>query len=441
MDHLEAPQLTSLQYEQVGLRVTDVPSLAACSGLRELVLNFPPTYIEMYVIDGVDGGAQVALPAALYDLAQLKALTKLVVSNCDVYGPVPPGVWTLTQLRHLELSSSWEQQQLPEEISCLKQLTYLGLSSSGLRELPADLGTWLPQLEVLVVPGTQVAGVPPNLTRLTKLDVKGCCLPSIAAVEHLTALKELQVSFNGPLLAWDAISKLTGLEVLSLTIRPEAAPATPGVLPRLRNLFLCAPDAIRRAAQLVGTGQHLTRLWLQDKSQAPQAQDSSEQAFAQLRVLPALQVLQLGTGNLAALALASGWLQQQPQLTSLMLRLPDPCEAPLVWHLPPGLRELQLIVEGGMPLSDMPDLSTQLSGLRVLDLWSCVGYELPGWVSRLQRLEKVTAYAEEAEVLGCRALAPLPLLRWWATTCMSGDMADALSAAPHLCWAQRCHHQ
>jgi Leucine-rich repeat (LRR) protein len=119
-----------------------------------------------------DGGVSAA--EALDELTQLTALTKLVVSNCKVDGPVPPGVWTLTQLCHLDVSSSWEQQQLPEHITCLKQLTYLGLSGTGLQELPADLGTWLPQLVECVMMWHQGDSDPAHLTRLTSLNAS-CC--------------------------------------------------------------------------------------------------------------------------------------------------------------------------------------------------------------------------------------------------------------------------
>jgi Leucine-rich repeat (LRR) protein len=446
LDHLEAPQLTSLQYDHVVVDGDDVISLAACSGLRELVLRFPVDYADMEDADD-------ELAAAFEDLTQLTALTKLVVEETGLDEPVPPGVWTLTQLRHLDFSISCKQQQLPEDISCLKQLTYLGLSRSGLQELPAELGTWLPQLEVLVVEGTRVTGVPPNLSRLTKLDVSGCGLGSIAAIEHLTGLKELQAYPNYGLDACDAISKLTGLEVLSITIPDGAVSVSaPCVLPRLRDLTLYTTDTVRRAAQLVGPGQHLTSLWLIEAYREPEQrrgaltpearsrQDEDQaQAFAQLGVLPALQHLHLSDHDLSVTALASRWLQQQPQLTSLRLYLldeeHDPGEVPDLQQLPAGLRELTL--EGNMPLAGIPDVSAQLSSLRVLELIMHEHHDLPGWMSSLTGLAKVNAWGGDYSVEGWRALSPLPLLRQWATKCMSGDMADALSAAPHLCWAQR----
>jgi hypothetical protein len=83
-------------------------------------------------------------------------------------------------------------------------------------------------------------------------------------VEHLVGLKQLQLYGTSISPPFVALSKLTALEALSLSIQEGDAMVTPQPLPRLKSLNLYAMCPVRSAAQIVGAGLRLTSLFLYD---------------------------------------------------------------------------------------------------------------------------------------------------------------------------------
>jgi Leucine-rich repeat (LRR) protein len=378
-----------------------------------------------------EGDEDLCLP--FFELTDhLAALTKLAVQGCPLEDMLDPGVCMLTQLRHLYLAGSWDLEELPSEVSSLRHLTLLDVSDTRLQELPAELGTWMPQLEVLVIAHSRMSVLPDHLDRLTSLDAESCPIHSLAAVEHLTGLKELQLFdaiLNPP---WEAISKLARLETLVLSLVEGGAAVSPSSLPFLRKLSLSAQDPFQVAAQLVGCGEHLTRLMLVGVLR-PEEQLVPD--FGQLGVLPVLQELVVCGFGLPRLVAASTWLQQQPRLTWLRLDQQGHVGEPAAWALPPQLQELQLF--GSVIPSELPASLAQLTGLSQLCLCKAHFNQLPGWLSRLTRLENLKVSSIMGQFYGWQVLAELPLLRRLeGSSNVPIVMAPLLRRAPHLCWAQ-----
>jgi hypothetical protein len=65
-------------------------------------------------------------------------------------------------------------------------------------------------------------------------------------------------------------------------------------------------------------------------------------------------------------------------------------------------------------------------------------YSLPHWLSSFRSLERIIPQGTMMKngIAGWGALGQLPLLWRFAGASAKSDVADALVAAPHLCWAQ-----
>jgi hypothetical protein len=305
---------------------------------------------------------------------------------------VPLVVWQLTQLRHLSVDDMSIVKEIPDKISSLRQLTCLELGSLWGEGAPAELGECLPKtLEQLLLYNTQHTVSAEGLERLTNLTRLHGGVNSMVVTEHLAGLKELcltgitlQPPFNG-------FSHLTGLEKLSLhDVKEGGVVVTSTPLPRLQWLNLTAEDPVRVAAQLIGSGRHLTHLSL------GQEMDEQVSCISQLGVLPVLQELVLRQHVCSSLVGAGGWLQQQPHLTSVSLHGLAEEDASQLSHLPPQLEGLSLHWHdsallrqpAGMDPGCLAQCLTHLTRLQRL-LFETASSELPLWVSQLQRLESL----------------------------------------------------
>jgi Leucine-rich repeat (LRR) protein len=239
-----AAQLTCLHLTEGGAAAAagEVAGLSACSGLRELV---------------VDGYTPVALPA---DLTRLTGLTQLGLRSWE-WALVPLVVWDLTTLHTLHVDLLYDNVRVPSSISNLQQLRALSMRLTGMEELPADLGTWLPHLEELDVSLNPIQALPLGLTRLTRLVAQDTAITQVSSLQHLVALRELrgvQLECGGshPQSSLQPLTRLSALEALSLcwvegvsghSARGQAA-AQDGdrvcvlpPLPALRSLVLAGP--------------------------------------------------------------------------------------------------------------------------------------------------------------------------------------------------------
>jgi Leucine-rich repeat (LRR) protein len=392
--------------------VEELQGLSACSGLRELV--------------GGSYAWNLPLPT---DATRLSALTYLRLFG-DV---VPPVVWELTTLRRLELCGGEGAWDIPDSLSNLRQLRVLRISGEATEELPAELGTWLPHLEELLVSDTAIRSLPPGLTRVTYLSASA--IHQVSEVTHLAALNRLELDtyyLEPPL---QPLSQLTALKALSLGLyedgeEPQQCMLAP--LPSLRSLEVRGwkPLQVAQVQGVVVSAQQLTRLCI-EVSLAPE----EVARLGQVGVLPQLQQLQLGHMPIDSkhdfahwdASAAIPWLQQQPRLTSLTL-VGCPVPGLLLQQLPPQLEELD--IRQGAWLTDPPPTVAQLSRLRKLAL--SVEKHLPAWVSNLSSLEELRVSGWQ--VAGdWQVLAQLPVLR--RVELPQPVKAQALCHAPHSCWS------
>jgi Leucine-rich repeat (LRR) protein len=430
MDHLVVSGLTTLEVSRIDYsKPHTVPCLAACSGLQQLRLY-------MY-FNEVDADGQHL--HTLEELVGLTALTKLVMGEVDGDDgendlPVPPVVWELTWLQHLDLSDWLLLEGLPHGISNLQRLTHLNLSNSDVVELPSQLSTWLPKLAVLDVGRTDVEVLPP-LPQLVHLHAGSADISGMCGVDQATRMTELHVLWCGqPSL--DAVSLMTSLEVLHLNLLDTCTLGSAPALPRLRivNMSSEGGNLVLLAGQLIGSGRHLTYLSLGDISK------QQEQGLKQLGVLPVLQELRLRAEEGFSLLSADTWLQQQPHLTSLVL---SGCDAGMLGQLPLQLLRLELCSSIDYSCAGLADTVRPLTNLRHLFLLSHdkEPQPLPAWLSSLQRLE-VVSFNDKC-TSECEVLQQLPLLRhWWCAyslacvpACMRDSVVRLLRACPHLCWS------
>jgi Leucine-rich repeat (LRR) protein len=411
----------------------DMSFLAACSGLQQLQLWHPVAYDRLL-------GERVA-----EQLPHLKAMTQLIMVGVVGYklpldGPVPAGVWQLTQLQHLNITHCWEMEALPDAISSLRQLTQLSLANTGIAELPHQLGVWMPQLQGLCVTSsgyslglgpTQVSSIPLGLSRLTHLDITRCRISSVSAVEHLVALKVLRIAAAFMQAPFEPLTKLTALEQLEIWVESSDEVVLSSPLPRLHTLVLDAADPVPVLQQLVGGARCLTRLELRHIG------SDAGGGLLQLGPLPALRVLDLADqGCHAQYDTLSTWLQQQEHVTHLALDMggyfngPNTSHyvAPVVCGLPPHLEQLHL---KNRALWRLPACLYQCTSLRVLNIGQKSNVGLDFFEKGCPNFErKPTGYLRAA---GVEHLAQLPLLRVIQLKHQAVP-PPLLMAAPHLCW-------
>jgi Leucine-rich repeat (LRR) protein len=408
-------QLTALRVTCGAWTDTDLDCLAACVGLRELV------------VQGDVDGWLVQFPE---DLSQLTALSKLELCRIRLR-EVPEAVWRLTQLRHLSLGGNDDLRYIPDDISRLCQLQQLGLSSTGVEELPEELGTWLPQLVGLDIDHTNVEAVPLTLTRLTELCASGSGIQQVSELTHLVGIKHLDMYSSRLQPPFADLSRLSALQTLCFGWDDELSEediqqvAVPGPMPDLRSLTLSGdgPVLVQQLQAVMGA-QQLTYLDLY-----PSVDPEQLPALGQL---PQLRQLVIGGEQSKGWGGALPWLQQQPQLTSLSI-ISCHVEGSQLEQLPGGLEQLHLswcrLAEG------QPGALTQLSRLRSLRLAFTDIQRLPPWLPSLQHLEELDVTScsigpDDWEVLG-----QLPLLR--RVRVSGGDLIRACLSrehAPHLCW-------
>jgi Leucine-rich repeat (LRR) protein len=451
-----AGQLTALHLEQGVIWEPDLAQLAACSGLQQLVLK-GPTRLQQH--------GQAALLTG--GMAPLTALTTLALQSCCL-AAVPGDMFGLSRLRQLSLRDNVRINAIPAAISSLQQLQLLDISHTGVRRLPAHLGTWLPHMEALLLEGLAVQQLPLGLQRLTRLEARGSGIRDVDAIHRLVNLKQLALSGVDLYTPATQLTLLTALETLWLefnstrrwmdkqqqTKSAAAQVVVPEPMPRLRSLTLSiaassssssmdnAPlcdDEFIAAAHMMVHGlpgvvgaQQLTYLSLQGCFEQGQWR-----ALGQLGVLPRLQQLKL-RGRQGILGLAAPWLQQQPQLTYLEL---EDClvEAAHMQQLPAQLEALHLPTCTGSPTQ--PTALAQLVGVRKLRV--TISSQLPLWLLSLQRLEELEIVRSAQHAVGnmpagsWQVLQQLPLLRRvWVPhgeeeeACMPGMYQQA----PHLCW-------
>jgi hypothetical protein len=399
-----APNLTSCRLrDQQEITQEDLVSLAACSELQELELD--------------DCGVQFNSPIPPQSVLHSSALTKLELARCYLGAADLVAVCGATQLRHLSLRDNNHLEVLPSDLSSLQRLTFLDISGTAVTKLPQQLGSWMPQLQVLGMEGTKVAAIPKGLQQLTCLKAGHSGVTSMAAVQHLTGLKQLQLHGHPLSAPCQQLSLFTALLELSLSISEGSARVAPWFLPLLNKLRIKADDPFKAAGQLVGRALHLTSLGLYSAVQqaSPWEGTNRTAAVKHLGALPVLQDLVL-SGPVPFLRATGPWLLQQPQLTSLSIAWP---------HSKRGGSQQPWQQQGAASsrrhCDGLPIEVGRLTALRVLRLsgpctaWvpACVSrlpqlrvLQLDGWCATDSEIEDAPAWARLARMLLLKRVIP-----------------------------------
>ena len=256
------------------------------------------------------------------DMGRLASLEYLDLSYNWLSGPLPPELGRLTSLKHLDLSDNDFTEPLPPELGQIASLERLDLSYSNLDEpLPPELGR-LAHLQMLNLSHNQLssASLPPE-------------------IGDLTSLKDLNLSFNRLTVLPPALGRLNNLQGLNLSFN---------------QLTVLPPE--------LGRLNHLKWLHL-----------SSNQLTAlppELGQLDSLRALVLGSNRLTAIPLELG---QLANLEVLSLRSNQLTALPPEWGQLVSLQRLDLSdnqLTGPLPLE-----WSQLAHLQWLDLH---GHQLTG---------------------------------------------------------------
>jgi Leucine-rich repeat (LRR) protein len=393
---------------------TDISWVTALTGLREL---------------HVDHSCKAS---SLMFLSTMTGLTHLTINagwNMD------DALRPLTGLRHLVVS------QLPSSIDQLKQLTALNYSHA--RDLPPELGTWLPLLEQLEAPWCSVAAVPASLSRLTRLDLTRSTAAALVLPTTLCRLRQL-VLHHAESTAVKTISSFTALEVLDVSESSVLGDSLTVLQPltRLRHLNMGAVRDLEPASfTVLGALQQLTRLDL-----APGydiicvnsyhgddirvgVTTAACNVLAGTPPLPALEQLDISYCGAEQLAALGPWVGRLPALVSIKMQGCAVGEAGAILcpQLPVQVQQVHL---GKCSLRELPPSLQRLSVLEVLDVSDNSNLQqLPAWLSQLRRLEAInlvhTGVHYEQEVL-----AHLPLLR--CVRLVKADNCGVFNRAPHL---------
>jgi Leucine-rich repeat (LRR) protein len=181
-------------------------------------------------------------------LAQPGKATSLSFSSTSELDRLPEELWTLTNLRELNLSCP-NFEKLPPEIEQLRSLEKLVVdcgNGSGVNiSLPEEIGN-LKNLNVLRLYGAmdprEVGQAPPARTAFKELP---------EGLRKLTGLKELDLGRNGLPYVPAQIASLESLEVLDLSFNEiHDLPEFVGNLKRLRELSLSGNHGIRLPTSL-----------------------------------------------------------------------------------------------------------------------------------------------------------------------------------------------
>ncbi|XP_065609676.1 leucine-rich repeat-containing protein 30-like [Cyrtonyx montezumae] len=172
---------------------------------------------------------------------------KLKISGREL-ASVPAEVFGLDQLQALEMSPERESclryrlEQLPREISRLKNLTLLYMDSNNLKKIPSEIGT-LRHLKRLTLSNNNLSSLPPEMGTLQQLHSLHLAnnslthLPTVLC--QLRSLTFLDLSDNKIVTIPSSIRHLEKLETLLLLFNSlESLPEDVCLLRNLRTLWL-----------------------------------------------------------------------------------------------------------------------------------------------------------------------------------------------------------
>jgi Leucine-rich repeat (LRR) protein len=286
---------------------------------------------------------------------------------------------------------------LPSSLSSLQRLSHLSISwCRHLEELPADLGMWLPELEVLEAKGCRFETVPASLTALQHLDVSDSTAQRLTLPAALSGLRDLNLHGARQLTSLSGLGELAALEALdirSTKIFRRGWDLGPGSLTSLqpltglrrlaftREVFRNDPGLNPASYTVLATLTLLTHLTVGPVTLRTKAdallirrwrggidRDAGLQALASMPPLPHLQELVIGEYvGYNAMAALGPWVAKLTALTQLDLwgNQLGKSGTRQLRRLPVQLRELDLSRTG---LEEPPVCLTRLTALEVLHI-------------------------------------------------------------------------
>ena len=215
-------------------------------------------------------------------------VTRLVLSDNNLTGPMPSDLGSLTELYQLTLNDNRLTGPIPGELGLLPELCYIGLSQNGLSgEIPWELGR-SPSLVSLQLNFNQLTGeIPAELGELGSLydlllnhnHLTGQIPPELA---RLTTLRLLYLDYNmlsGPIPpALGNLVDLFSLRLNSNRLSGEIPPEL-GKMTGLRSIFLSYNRLSGTLPEELGT---LPELYLMDLAVNPDLAGPLPRSFLDL---------------------------------------------------------------------------------------------------------------------------------------------------------------
>ena len=223
-----------------------LPELGQLHHLEHLDLGYR-THVERDAKQRAIGWGPESLTGAIPpQLWRLPRLRHLDLQGQLLAWPLPSDIGHLASLEYLDLGHNWLSGPLPPELGRLASLKHLDLGGNDFTEpLPPELGQ-LASLEQLDLSHSQLTGpLPPELGRLTslqRLDLSNNQLSSDSLppeIGDLASLESLDLSSNRLTDLPPELGRLANLQTLNLNGNElTALPPEWGQLARLRRLVL-----------------------------------------------------------------------------------------------------------------------------------------------------------------------------------------------------------
>ncbi len=356
-------------------------------GPEALTGAIPPQLWRLPRLRHLDLQGQLLAWTLPSDIGRLASLEYLDLGNNWLSGPLPPELGRLASLKHLDLGGNDFTEPLPPELGRLASLEQLDLSHSQLiGPLPSELGrlTSLRRLDLTDnrLSSSSLPSELGNLVKLEYLELSGNQLTDLPpALGQLVNLKWLNLHNNQLTSLPPELGRLVNLELLDLRRnRLTALPPTLGQLASLKRLEL-GYNGLTALPSEWGQLANLRQLDLSHN----QLTGSLPTTWGQLTNL---EYLNLGDHHLTG-PLPPEW----GQLTSLQrLYLAD---NQLTGPLPPEWSQLanlqELDLHGNQLTGPLPPEWSQLANLQELDLHGnqLTGPLPPAW-GELDNLESLS---------------------------------------------------
>jgi len=213
-----------------------------------------------------------SLPEEIGDLPELRLLDLhgsvvlypmppigMPITTNSLEGPLPPAIGKLKRLRTLNLRLSRMGGPIPSEIGLLSNLIELDITGNAFSSLPLELEN-LTSLGKLRLSGNPITSLAPlqGLTELEELEISSLRLAALPDwIGSLTKLQSLNVSYNWISQLPPGLAGLTNLRILDLSHNAlQTLPVWIGNLAALEDLRLVGtgltalPDAIGNLVKL-----------------------------------------------------------------------------------------------------------------------------------------------------------------------------------------------